>query len=558
MRRAAALAALVSFLHAFLAIPAARATSTQDLVALGNQRYLRGEVPEARAEYEKALSARPDDPQAHYNLGVLLFETGDLDHALEHFERAAKEEPSLAAAWNNLAIVLCAKGYFDQAEEAAGHALLAAPDFAPARNNLGLILEAQGRSEEARRAFAAAIAVDSRLGEAQNNLANTLARAGRADEAMDGYDRAIAANPRLAYAYFNRGLLALRGGDQNAAVRDWEKARRIDPAAAPDFAIASVALRGGDYARAIRHFESAEARGVDRLSDVNLTDFKPLFSPQGIDAPGLSPARRGATAPSGGKGLSGDPTRLSTEYTDLARVNHERGRDQRAMELLEDALALNPANAPARDTLGRIHLQRGEIPEAIAVLAPIEQESRDAGALVLLGNAYERGDRLPDAQRAYARAVALDPKNARARVGLGWIQTRARNPEAGIAEIEKGVDLAPRDSYARVALADALAMDDRVVHAEREYERAIRDNPTDARAHAHYASFLASQGRTTEARKSYEKALMQDPDEPGVADEIARLGRRRNAKFGSVWEGILLMPILPFIGISALFSKLAE
>jgi len=101
-------------------------------------------------------------------------------------------------------------------------------------------------------------------------------------------------------------------------------------------------------------------------------------------------------------------------------------------------------------------------------------------------------------------------------------------------------------------------MDDRVVHAEREYERAIRDNPTDARAHAHYASFLASQGRTTEARKSYEKALMQDPDAPGVADEIARLGRRRNAKFGSVWEGILLMPILPFIGISALFSKLAE
>lgn len=558
MRRAAALAALLSFLHALLLVPAARATSAEDLVALGNQRYLRGEVDEARAEYEKALSSRPDDPRAHYNLGVLLFETGDLDHALDHFERAAKADPSLAAAWNNLAIVLCAKGYFDQAEEAARHALDADPGYAPARNNLGLILETQGRAVEARKAFAAAIAADPRLGEAQNNLANALAREGRTQEAMAGYDRAIAANPRLAYAYFNRGLLELREGDQGGAVRDWERARRIDPTSAPDFAIASVALRGGDYAGAIRHFEAADGRGVDHASDASLKDFKPLFSPEGIDAPGLSPAHRGASATTGGKGVAGDPKRLSRESADLARVNHERGQDQRAVALLEEALEMDPANAAARDTLGQIHLQRGQVEDAIIVLAPIERESRDADSLVLLGTAYERGSRLPDAQRVYARAVALDPKNARAHVGLGWIQVRAGNRQGGIPEIEKGVDLASRDSYARVTFADALAIDGRIPHAEREYERALRDNPTDARAHAHYASFLDSQGRTAEARRSYEKALAQDPDAPGVANELARLGRRRQAKFDSVWEGILLMPLLPFVGISGLLSKLTK
>jgi tetratricopeptide (TPR) repeat protein len=252
-----------------------------------------------------------------------------------------------------------------------------------------------------------------------------------------------------------------------------------------------------------------------------------------------------------------DPKRLSLEYSDLARVNHERGQDQRAIALLEDALTLDPANTAARETLGRIYLKRGEAPEAITVLAPIERESRDADALVLLGDAYERGSRLSDAQRVYASAVALDPKNARARVGLGWIQVRTRNPKAGIAQIEKGVDLAPGDVYSRVTLADALALDNRIPRAEREYERALRDNPADARSHAHYAAFLASQGRNAEARKSYEKALAQDPDAPGVADELARLGQR-HAKFDSVWEGMLLMPILPFLGISSLLAKLAE
>jgi len=558
MKRTAALASLLAFLHALLGVPGARAAGVEGIIALGNRHYLRGEVEEARAEYEKALASRPGDARAHYNLGVLLFETGDLDRALDHFERASKADPSLTEAWNNLAIVLCGKGYFDQAEDAARHALEADPGSAAARNDLGLILEAQGRPDDARRAFEAAIAQDPRLGEAHNNLANALARAGRSEEAMAAYDRAIAANRRLAYAYFNRGLLALRGGDQNGAVRDWERARRIDPAAAPDFAIARVALRGGDYGRAIRHFEAADARGVDRQGDVNLNDFKPLFSPEGIADPNLPRARHGAPPGPAEKVAAADPKKLSREYADLGRVNAERGRDGRAIELLEDAMELDPSNAAARGSLGEIYLRQGQVNEAISVLAPLEKASRDAGALALLANAYERGSRLSDARRVYASAVALDPRSARAHVGLGWIEVRARRYKPGIAEIEKGVDLAPRDSWSRVTLADALVLDDRIESAEREYQRALRDNPADARAHAHYASFLASRGRTTEAKRSYAKALEQDPDAPGVADELARLGARRQAKFNSVWEGILLMPILPFVGVAGLFAKLSK
>jgi tetratricopeptide (TPR) repeat protein len=558
-RRAASVAALFAFLNALLGAPLARAGLAEDFLVSGNQRYLRGDLDAALIEYEKAIAARPDQADAHYNLGVVYFETGNLDAALDHFQRAAQLDPGRAEAWSNLAIVLCAKGYFDQAEDAARHAIDADPGFGPGWNNLGLVLEAQSRAAEGRKAFDRAVTLTPGKAEALNNVGNALARAGRNEAAMSSYDRALAENGRLAYVYFNRGLLALRLGDQNGAVRDWEKARRIDPTSAPDFAIASVALRGGDYTRAIRHFEAASSRRAPAgAPPVDLKDFKPLFAPQGIEDPRFPRSRSGRAKEAPGLGPKGDPGKLSREYGDLGQVNLDRGLDDRAQKLLEDAIELDAGNESAREALGRLYLKRGRPEEAVSVLQPIERTARRPQLLVLLGSAYERASRLEDALRVYGEAVKLDPKSASAHEGLGWIRMRTRNYDGGLAELRKSVDLAPHDSHARVTLADSLQIIGLPERAEREYERAIRDNPADARAHAHYASFLASEARYTEARRSYAKALAQDPDAPGVADELARLGARRPAKFDSVWEGILLMPILPFLGIGTLFAKLAR
>jgi len=556
-RRATAQVSLAAFLNFLLAAPAVPAGPGGDLVLLGNKHYLRGNVEEARADYRKAVAARPDDARAHYNLGVVLFETADLDGALTQFEEAARREPGRAEAWSNLAIVLCGKGFFDQAEDAARRALAADPDFAPAYNNLGLILDAQGRSAKAREAFDAALARDPRLAEAHNNRGNALARAGQSETAAAAYAAGVGANPRLAYLYFNRGLLALRSGDQAGAVREWEKARKLDPSSAPNEAIASVALRGGDYEKAIRYFEASGGSGVAPVP-TRIGDFKPLFSPAGIDDPNFPRRRAGVAHARAAAAPKGDPKKLSQEYTDFGRVSMERGLDERAQRLLEEALELDPSNVLAREALGSLYLKKGEANQAVSVLAPIEQSTRSASLLVGLGDAYERASRLQDALRVYERAAGIDPKNARAQAGLGWILIRTHRYDDGLAALARSLSLAPNDAYARVTYADALQIADRPEHAEREYQRTIRTNPEDARAHAHYASFLASQKRYADARRNYAKALAQDPDAPGVAQELERLGARKPAKVTSVWEGILLMPILPFIGLAGLLTKVAQ
>lgn len=567
MLRPAAMLGILALL--FIALPGvapAQASLNRDLVTQGNHHYLRGETNEAREAYRKALAVKAQDPVAHYNLGVVLFEIGDLEGALTHFEQSTHADPDRPQAWNNLAIVLCATGYFDQAESAARRGIAVDSQFAPAYNNLGLILDALARPDEARAAFERAVAIDLRAAEAQNNLGNSLARAKELEGARAAYDGGILANGKLAYLYFNRGLLSIRLGDYKEAIRDWERARRLDPEAAPDFVIASVALQGGDYQKAISHFEAVDEEGARPRGPISVDDLKPLFSPSGIVDPALQEALR-AAAPSGRSAppedASGkktvDPKLLSKDYADLGRVSRDRGLDARAAQLLADAIRLDPGNDSARETLGRLYLGERRPEEAILVLAPLgKKPDASAAQLTLLADAHEEAHHLAEAARLYQRSIALDPGNAHAHVGIGWIQVRSRRYEEGIGAIRRGVSLKPKDSYARVTLADAFQVSDKPDPAEREYRRALRNNPRDARAHAHYASFLASQVRYAEAEKHYTKALQYDPEVAGVADELTRLRTRKKPKIDTIWEGIVVMPLLPFIGVASLASKVLK
>jgi len=60
-----------------------------ELVQEGLALYLDGELELAEKKYREALSRRPDDPAALYNLGTLLRVTGRRDEAMSTLRRAA-------------------------------------------------------------------------------------------------------------------------------------------------------------------------------------------------------------------------------------------------------------------------------------------------------------------------------------------------------------------------------------------------------------------------------------------------------------------------------------
>jgi Flp pilus assembly protein TadD len=62
-----------------------------------------GRNAEAVEQLSQVLSARPDDPDAHNNLGVALSAEGKTTEAASHFSEALRLRPDFVEARNNLA-----------------------------------------------------------------------------------------------------------------------------------------------------------------------------------------------------------------------------------------------------------------------------------------------------------------------------------------------------------------------------------------------------------------------------------------------------------------------
>jgi len=54
----------------------------------GNYYYKKNDFRRARAWYQDALTKQPDSAEAHYALGLVLFEEGDFDDAMNHARQA--------------------------------------------------------------------------------------------------------------------------------------------------------------------------------------------------------------------------------------------------------------------------------------------------------------------------------------------------------------------------------------------------------------------------------------------------------------------------------------
>ena len=128
-----------------------------------------GRFAEAEAFLRRALT-RVDDALTHYNLGFVLTRVGRLPDAIAEYERALARDPNHLAALTNLASVLVRQGQLERAARELTRALEIEPANAAARTNLGLLLAQQGHMEQAGREFQEALRIDPQQKQAQDAL----------------------------------------------------------------------------------------------------------------------------------------------------------------------------------------------------------------------------------------------------------------------------------------------------------------------------------------------------------------------------------------------------
>ncbi|MGW8223500.1 MAG: tetratricopeptide repeat protein, partial [Syntrophobacteria bacterium] len=125
--------------------------------------------------YSQALQIKPENFEAHNNLGVVLADQGKFDEAIDHYSEALRIRPDYAKAHQDLAVVLKKQGRIEEAINHYYEALKIEPNNTIAHIQLALVWLSQERTDKAIEHYQKALSLSPDSTLVLNNLAWILA-----------------------------------------------------------------------------------------------------------------------------------------------------------------------------------------------------------------------------------------------------------------------------------------------------------------------------------------------------------------------------------------------
>ena len=189
---------------------------------------------------------------------------GQLGQAAALQERALSADPKLTQAWVNLISLYARLGQAEKAEAAYRRAVALEPGNAEAHYNFGVLTAQGGRFAEAHKAFEAAVAADPLHPEALDSLGAVVERSGAWDRAAGLYRRALAAKPGFRLAHYHLGRIWANQRRFAEAIGEFEKSIEPVDSQSPGYlyALGATHARAGASAKAIEILDRARAEAV--------------------------------------------------------------------------------------------------------------------------------------------------------------------------------------------------------------------------------------------------------------------------------------------------------
>ena len=204
----------------------------------------------------------------------------------------------------------------------------------------------------------------------------------------------------------------------------------------------------------------------------------------------------------------------------------EKDESAKALELLEKALAIDPAYPLALSLAGWCHAQRSVYnwAEDIAVSQAMARSLAERAAemsvddpiiLAVLGAVHTFLRNHGTARVLLERAVTLDSNAAWAWSRLGWIENYMDQPQKAIGNFERALRLSPIDpmnfnNYVGIGSAHEVAQE--YDKAALFYRRALEERPNASWIYRHLASSLSGAGRIEEAKQALAEMMRYYPD----------------------------------------------
>lgn len=393
--------------------------------------------PEAGQEFEQTLRARPDDPVAHFYLGMLSYERQQYSMARDHFRKAGslatenpeafatvldtslitKDEPladqlwsaankfgaAQPAVWFQAGSLFGRHGSYDRAIQAFERIRDRYPDQLLLMRNLGLAQLQARRYAEAVRSFEDIVARGGSSSEIYLLLAEACDRAGDPEKAYDAYARAIEKEPKSEEGYLALSNFAVAHHNAAFALQVLKQGLERIPASG------QLLLQQGVVQALDDKIPQAEEsfRQASQASPTWMLPWLALGLTQLQTANLAEAARSFQMAASLAKGDYRPYYLLALARVRSGGQNRPEER-QEIVSTLRQALKLRADHADSHVLLGQTYLADNHVELAIAELEKaLKLEPENTTALYQLGVAHRRKGKMAEAQEFLNRFEAL-------------------------------------------------------------------------------------------------------------------------------------------------------
>lgn len=486
-----------------LLVSACSSDNPDTLMASAQDYLARKDAPAAIIQLKNVLKDRPDSAKARLLLGQALQATGDVSGAETEFRKAQdlgappdEVVPQLAET------LLLGRQYRKITTDYAGQQLTGAQAQASLKTTVAIAWQRQGQEDKSRASLEEALKAKADHAPALIELARTSAQRGDLAGAFADLDKVPRQSSAADEALKMRGDLLLHGKrDMDAAMAAYREALQVNPAYKEgQAAVIQLLLLQGKTDAAAQDLQALEKAAPGMPQTLYLqamlayakNDFK--------------------TAQEHLQKL----VRLTPENTralELAGMTElQLGANVQAEALLSKALQLNAGLAMARRGLVTTYVRLGRLDKAMATLpADVERNDRDPGMVALAGQVHMLQGDVDRAQRYFARASSLDPKDPAKRTSLAVSRLAAGQGDAALSELQS-IAASDEGVVADMALVNALLQERKVDQALKAIDALEKKRPADVLPIFLRGRALLLKRDTAGARKAMERVLEIDPN----------------------------------------------
>ena len=193
------------------------------------------------------------------------------------------------------------------------------------------------------------------------------------------------------------------------------------------------------------------------------------------------------------------PPKAVDRYVEGAELLQE-GRQQQAIEALQQAVDENPDLISPRTLLGQLYRTSGEFQQALTQYQNLVRlDPYTVSNHYYLGLCYHFLNRLTEAQDAYLDALQLDPRDFKSNMNLGLVKLALGENSDAVHYLHVATEINPKSRAAWSNYAVALDAMGEYPKAEQCYRRSLELDSDNTAALLDFGTNLLLQNKTSEA-----------------------------------------------------------